>query len=155
MRLVTKGACGVNLFPDYWSQRAALEIPSLVLNVVALFVSAFLSWKLLKARITRLFLAAILSCDQRQSFGWQTFKRVGASRAISRFYDVVLVLSIVIQLSLFFIIVSASLWLDQILNGNIAHLTTRRTAFEVAMAFVIIVSASTIGISTNSTHQIL
>ncbi|KAF8559361.1 hypothetical protein OG21DRAFT_1480717 [Imleria badia] len=85
--VATKGACHpINLLPTYWQSRSAAEIPSLLLNAVALLVSAFLSWGLGKA------------------FGWQTFKRVGASLTISRVYKIVLTLSIVIQLSLFFIV---------------------------------------------------
>ena len=44
-----------------------------------------------------------------QSFGWQTFKRVGASRVINRVYNLVLMLSIAIQLALFFVGASAAL----------------------------------------------
>ncbi|KIJ68694.1 hypothetical protein HYDPIDRAFT_24949 [Hydnomerulius pinastri MD-312] len=106
-RLTTNGACHpINLLPSYWQSRAAAEIPSLVLNAVALLVSAFLSWRLAKL------------------FGWQTFKRVGASLTISRIYKIVLTLSIVIQLSLFFIVASIALWLDQLWNGAIGHLAT-------------------------------
>jgi len=64
----------------------------------------------------------MLFSDYFQLFGWQTFKRVGASRIISRVYKLVLVLSIVIQLSLFFMVIAISLWLDQLCNGNIGRL---------------------------------
>lgn len=57
-----------------------------------------------------------------QSFSWQTFKRVGPSLVISRTYKIVLILSIVIQLSSFFILTSIALWLDQLWNGAIGHL---------------------------------
>jgi hypothetical protein len=104
-RLSTNGACNpINLLPSYWTSRFGAEIASLVLNVVALLVSTFLSWRLAKL------------------FGWQTFKRVGASITISRVYKLVLVLSIVIQMSLFFMVVAISLWLDQLCNGNIGRL---------------------------------
>jgi len=43
---------------------------------------------------------------------------------ISRVYKLVLVLSIVIQLSLFFMVIAISLWLDQLFNGNIGRLAT-------------------------------
>ena len=59
-----------------------------------------------------------------QAFGWQTFKRVGASLTISRVYKIVLTLSIIIQLSLFFIVASIALWLDQLWNGAIGRLAT-------------------------------
>ncbi|KAI0932609.1 hypothetical protein AcV5_004218 [Taiwanofungus camphoratus] len=119
-RLTTNGACGVNLLPTYWKSRSDAEIPSLVLNGVALLFSAFLSWKLIKA------------------FGWQTFKRVGASRTINRIYNVVLLLSIAIQLALFFIAVSGALWLDQLINGYIGHLTSRGTLFKAIIIVVLV-----------------
>lgn len=50
-RLTTDGACGVNLIPTYWKARAAGEIPSVVLNAVALLLSAFLSWRLIKVSL--------------------------------------------------------------------------------------------------------
>ena len=65
-----------------------------------------------------------------QSFGWQTFKRIGASLTMSRAYRIILVFSIVIQLSAFFIVAAVALWIDQIYNGDIARLTTRATAFR-------------------------
>lgn len=106
-RLSTNGACDpINLLPSYWNSRFAAETASLVLNVVALLVSSFLSWRLAKL------------------FGWQTFKRVGASITISRVYKLVLVLSIVIQLALFFMVIAISLWLDQLCNGNIGRLNS-------------------------------
>ncbi|KAG1885592.1 hypothetical protein F4604DRAFT_1572731 [Suillus subluteus] len=106
-RLSTNGACNpIDLLPSYWKSRFGAEIASLVLNVVALLVSSFLSWRLAKL------------------FGWQTFKRVGASITISRVYKLVLVLSIVIQMSLFFMVVAISLWLDQLCNGNIGRLNS-------------------------------
>ncbi|KAG2156515.1 uncharacterized protein EDB93DRAFT_1247221 [Suillus bovinus] len=106
-RLSTNGACNpINLLPSYWQSRFVAEIASLVLNGVALLVSSFLSWRLAKL------------------FGWQTFKRVGASIVISRVYKLVLVLSITIQLSLFFMVVAISLWLDQLFNGNIGRLNS-------------------------------
>ena len=47
-KLITKGACGVNLLPTYWAERSRFEIPILALNVIALVVSAILSWRLMK-----------------------------------------------------------------------------------------------------------
>ncbi|KAH9853099.1 hypothetical protein C2E23DRAFT_823292 [Lenzites betulinus] len=118
--LTTQGACGVNLLPDYWRTRSNAEIPSLALNCFALVVSAFLSWRLMK------------------SFGWQTFKRVGASRVINRVYNLVLMLSISIQLALFFVGASAALWVDQVYNGNIGRLTMKPTFFKAVMIIVLV-----------------
>ncbi|RPD63261.1 hypothetical protein L227DRAFT_522304 [Lentinus tigrinus ALCF2SS1-6] len=117
--LTTKGACGINLLPDYWKNRNNAEIPSLALNCFALLVSAFLSWRLMK------------------TFGWQTFKRVGASRTINRVYNMVLMFSIAIQLSLFFVGTSAALWIDQVYNGNIGRLTQQPHVFKAVMITVL------------------
>jgi len=113
VRLTVEGACRpINLLPFYWQQRRSAELSSLILNIVALFVSAFLTWKLVKL------------------FGWQTFKRVGASLTIHRIYKTTLVLSIILQLSLFFIAVSAALWIDQLYNGSIGHLTSKPQLYK-------------------------
>jgi len=99
-RVITGGACnGISLLPGYWTQRANAEYPTLALNALSLFISGFLTWKLFKL------------------YGWQTFKRVGASLTINRIYKLVLVLSIVLQLSFFFMGATVSLWLDDLING--------------------------------------
>ncbi|KLO19986.1 hypothetical protein SCHPADRAFT_863681 [Schizopora paradoxa] len=119
-RITTDGACGHNLLPNYWQARAAAEIPSVALNGVALLLSIFLSWRLIKL------------------FGWQTFKRVGASRTINRVYMLVLSLSIAIQLSMFFIVVSIALWIDQLYNGSIGRLATSASVYKGVLITVLI-----------------
>lgn len=48
-RVITNGAChNVSLLPNYWSARNQAEIPILTLNFIGLFVSCFLTWKLIK-----------------------------------------------------------------------------------------------------------
>ena len=48
-RVITKGACKqITLLPHYWEARGQAEIPSLVMHVVALLVSCFLTWRLIK-----------------------------------------------------------------------------------------------------------
>ena len=49
---------------------------------------------------------------------------------ISRAYRIILVFSIVIQLSVFFIVAAVGLWIDQIYNGEIARLTRTATLFK-------------------------
>ncbi|KAF7320177.1 B-block-TFIIIC domain-containing protein [Mycena kentingensis (nom. inval.)] len=104
--LITKGACnGVpSLLPTYWEDRARAEVPTLALNALGLVVSSVLTWKLVKL------------------FGWQTFKRVGASLTIKRVYHLVLFFSIVLQLGLFFMGATVSLFLDQLINGWAGHM---------------------------------
>ncbi|KAJ7630524.1 hypothetical protein FB45DRAFT_793057 [Roridomyces roridus] len=112
---ITNGACaGVpSLLPTYWESRSRLEIPLLALNVATLIVSCVLTWKLVKL------------------FGWQTFKRVGASLTINRIYKLVLVLSITLQLSLFFMGATVSLFLDQLFNGLVGRLAWYHTLYQV------------------------
>ncbi|KAH9065911.1 hypothetical protein EDB87DRAFT_1554553, partial [Lactarius vividus] len=118
-RLATDGACKINLLPSYWEARARAEIPSLAFSAAALLVSCYLSFKLVKA------------------FGWQTFKRVGASRTINKIYKLILTLSIVIQLSLFFVITAVALWLDQLCNGAIAVMATQSKVYETFLVIVL------------------
>lgn len=118
-RLTTNGACKpFILLPDYWRERRNAEMPLLALNIAALLISVFLTWRLVKL------------------FGWQTFKRVGASVTINRVYKLVLILSIAIQLALFFMIVTVALWIDQLWNGQIAHLAI--LAFVYKPVFIIV-----------------
>lgn len=120
-RVITQGACGgATLLPNYWKQRAEAEIPSLALNGFSLVISAFLTWKLIKL------------------YGWQTFKRVGASILMNRIYKLVLTLSILIQLSLFFMVVTVSLWLDQLLNSVIGDQILFLTLYKVASIVTLI-----------------
>ncbi|KAG6837874.1 hypothetical protein H0H93_013027 [Arthromyces matolae] len=120
-RVITAGACdGVSLLPDYWRDRGIAECTSLGLNVLALVISCFLTWRLFK------------------SFGWQTFKRVGASLTINRVYKLVLTLSITIQLSVFFMAVTVSLWIDQLLSSAIGDLASFVALYKVS-SFVTLV----------------
>ncbi|KAG6919586.1 hypothetical protein DXG01_004250 [Tephrocybe rancida] len=114
-RVIAQGACkGMPLLPTYWHNRFVAEMTSLAFNVLALFLSSFLTWKLFKL------------------FGWQTFKRVGASLTINRIYKIVLTLSITIQLSMFFMAVTVSLWIDQLFNSAIGDLADLKTLYKIA-----------------------
>ncbi|TFY71140.1 hypothetical protein EVG20_g1872 [Dentipellis fragilis] len=119
-RLTTDGVCNMNLLPNYWTARGRAEIPALALNAAAVLLSIFLSWKLIK------------------TYGWQTFKRIGASFTINRVYKLVLSLSIAIQLSLFFIVAAVGLWIDQICNGFIGHLAHKSTLYKVLLIIVLV-----------------
>ena len=53
-RLTTDGACGHDFLRSYWQARSNAEIPSMALNVASLFVSIFLTWRLVKVCMTAL-----------------------------------------------------------------------------------------------------
>ncbi|KAG6891388.1 hypothetical protein C0992_007611 [Termitomyces sp. T32_za158] len=123
-RVITNGACsGASLLPSYWRDMNVAEWTSLAFNVLALLVSSFLTWKLFK------------------SFGWQTFKRVGASLTINRIYKIVLTLSITIQLSMFFMAVTVSLWIDQLFNSAIGDLADFETLYKVSSFITLVVGS--------------
>ena len=65
---------------------------------------------------------------------------MGASMQIRRQYTVVLILSVTIQLALFFIVASAGLWLDQLVNGVISQITTKKVVYQVMTVLVLVVS---------------
>ncbi|KZT36026.1 hypothetical protein SISSUDRAFT_1050474 [Sistotremastrum suecicum HHB10207 ss-3] len=113
-RIITDGACRTsgNLIPSYWQSRRAAEIPIAVLNGAALLLSAFLTYKMIRL------------------YNWATFRRIGANRSISRIYKLVLSLSVALQLSLFFIVVSMALWIDQLWNGAIGSLAVHGTLYR-------------------------
>lgn len=121
-RLVTDGVCGINLLPTYWGPRRIAETVSLTLNAFALLIAIILSWRLTKA------------------FGWRTFKRMGASMQIRTQYQAVLILSIIIQLAFFFIVTSAGLWLDQLINGAVSGLTKHKGECEAITVLILIPS---------------
>jgi hypothetical protein len=120
---INDGACSSssNILQDYWSVRTRAEIPTLILNVIFLAISGFMTWKLLKV------------------FGWQTYKRMGASHSVNRLYMTILSLSIVIQLSLYFMAVTLVVWLDQLSHGDIAKLSTSKTIYRALFIVSVII----------------
>lgn len=113
LTLTVNGACkGVNLLPTYWMSRGGAEISILALNCVALLVSALLSWKIIKV------------------FGWATFRRIGADRKINGIYTVVLLMTVFLQLSLFFIVTTMALWIDQLCFGAIGKFSSHMMAYR-------------------------
>ncbi|KAG8981732.1 hypothetical protein FRB90_007044, partial [Tulasnella sp. 427] len=113
LTLTMNGACkGVNLLPSYWKSRGGAEISILALNCVALLVSALLSWKIIKV------------------FGWATFRRIGADRKINGIYTVVLLMTVFLQLSLFFIVTTMALWIDQLCFGAIGKFSSHMMMYR-------------------------
>lgn len=69
---------------------------------------------------------------------------MGASMQIRRQYRAVLTLSVIIQLALFFIVASAGLWLDQLLNGIASRFARGKVAYKVVTILVLVVSLTPI-----------
>ena len=52
-----------------------------------------------------------------------------------------MILSVTIQLALFFIVASAGLWLDQLINGVASQITKNEMLYKVMTALVLAVSS--------------
>lgn len=59
---------------------------------------------------------------------------------INRIYKLVLLLSITIQLSLFFMVVTVSLWVDQLMNSVIGDLSNFQKLYKVTSFITLAVS---------------
>lgn len=62
---------------------------------------------------------------------------------INRIYKIVLTLSITIQLSMFFMAVTVSLWIDQLFNSAIGDMVDFETLYKVS-SFVTLVVGSVV-----------
>ncbi|KAF7326873.1 hypothetical protein MVEN_02581200 [Mycena venus] len=103
--VVSAGKCdGYDPLRSWWNQSASHEIAGLVSNAVNLVLMAALSYKLFTV------------------YASQTFSRVGASTEVNRIYKLVLLLSVILQLSGFFTLGQAALWIDKISFGAIRQL---------------------------------
>lgn len=81
-RLITgsKGACdGLDLLVEYFKNRLGYEIAMIVVDFVALFITAYLTWRLVLV------------------YGWTSFKESNTSPIIQRAYMIALALSTIIQ----------------------------------------------------------
>lgn len=65
-----------------------------------------------------------------QVYGWQTFKRIGASRVMNRAYRLVLAFSINLQVALYFFVTSTVMWVDALLNGPVARFAEHASIYK-------------------------
>jgi len=98
----TNTPCSLDVFPMYFQRRVTHGIINITLNSVGLILAAFFSFKLYKIYTT------------------QAFKSVGPPKEILRIYRFFLAFFVCLQLTVFFFVISTSLWIDQLLNGAIA-----------------------------------
>jgi len=98
----------------------------------------------------------LLTLYSTQTFGWQTFKRIGkfdlqadgplltirlsgASLEINRIYKLVLMFSIGLQLAFFCVIASMGLWVDLIQTTDVGKLARNATLYQALAIIVCIV----------------
>ncbi|KAG8802811.1 hypothetical protein FRC16_008627 [Serendipita sp. 398] len=64
-----------------------------------------------------------------RSFAWSTFKRIGASILIERLYRMALTHLLFLQITLYFVVVSVVLWIDQLSFGAIASKAPKKSLY--------------------------
>ncbi|KAG8894782.1 hypothetical protein FRB99_001001 [Tulasnella sp. 403] len=99
-RVVVNGACGgVNVLESYPDWRMMLQIPGVISSVVGLFISAAFTWNLVRR------------------YGSDNWAKVNANPVVKRPYCFLITLSVLLELSTFFMPATGGLWLDQIFEG--------------------------------------
>lgn len=66
---------------------------------------------------------------------------MGADLRINRVYKLVLCMSIILQLSLFFIVTSMALWIDQLYNGFVGVFARHGNIYRITDLVTFLVSA--------------
>lgn len=119
---VVDGACnGFDLMPNYWKQREMVELPSFIINCVAVLALGGLGFKLLSV------------------YKRETSKITGGDGIINHLYKVVLTLSIIMQVTAFLLMASLCLWVQQLFNSPIASFSATTPAFKgVGMVSVLL-----------------
>lgn len=112
--LITNGPCGIDLFPHYFHKRVSVQIVDLVLNVIALGLSCYLVWKLVK------------------TYAKCMFTRVGAPKHLIKRYRYFLGVFICLQMSVYLLVAAMSLWIDQLINGALVNISSHNTAYLIA-----------------------
>jgi len=104
--------CGINLYPTYFKTRIAFEIPDLLLNTTALVMSSYLGWQLVKA------------------YQRETLKYLGPPAKIMRIYKYFMAVLVCLQLAVFVLVVAMGLWIDQLVNGAIAKISSHTPIYQ-------------------------
>ncbi|TFK69793.1 hypothetical protein BDN72DRAFT_839955 [Pluteus cervinus] len=116
---IVKGSChGVDPLGSWWQARAMRAVPILVMNATAALTAIYFSIKLYEVYSVR------------------TFGRVGSSPVAHSVYKLVLLFSVGVQLTAFFMICSTSTWLDKLLRGQTRWLATHLPLYIAAFALV-------------------
>ncbi|KAI9512137.1 hypothetical protein F5148DRAFT_1280053 [Russula earlei] len=102
--------CQLDFYKPYFARRFALQMADLVLHWDALFISIYLSWRLLKMYRTN------------------TFRHVGPPKNILRIISFAVLVSI--QLSVFILMTAMALWVDQLLHGVIKKLSSHTAVYD-------------------------
>jgi len=112
--------CHYNYFGAYFASRITFEIPDVILNLTALVLSGVLSWRLLKVYKTH------------------SFKSLGAPPKIIRIYKYFMAVLVCLQLSVFLLLTSMALWLNQLMATAIAKISLHTSIYDGVLLFTTI-----------------
>jgi hypothetical protein len=113
--LIGKGLCsGAQLIPHYWPTRNRLNVAIACINFGTLALTFWITIVLIK-----MFLKS-------------QFRSVGAAPALDKLYRMLMAFSTTLRLWLFFLVLSTTLWLDQ-LDGGLLHTFLTKGQFEAYM----------------------
>ncbi|KDR76142.1 hypothetical protein GALMADRAFT_156270 [Galerina marginata CBS 339.88] len=118
---ITPQACsGHDFMGDWWENRIGDALLLVALNGATLLVMLYLSFKLFKV------------------YAKQTFERVGASPKIYQIYKLVLIFSVLLQLSGFITLASTAMWIDKVVHGSLADLAKHAKVYLAAFVLTLV-----------------
>ncbi|TEB36636.1 hypothetical protein FA13DRAFT_1682795 [Coprinellus micaceus] len=117
---IVAGPCGgADMLGTWFELRQAHTVPVVVLNIISLIGFGFLSYKLLRG------------------YSAASFDRIGSLPSLQRVYKLVLVFSVGLQLSGFFVAVSSGLWLSKVAHGSFRALSHHAGLYIASFAIIL------------------
>ncbi|KAJ3543147.1 hypothetical protein NM688_g5893 [Phlebia brevispora] len=113
-------ACRFDLFHGYIPFRIALQVPDLVISCLALFITGYLGWRLIR------------------SFNEHTFKRVGPPPDVVRLYRYMLTVCVCLHMCLYLTVTSMGLWAEQLLHSAVAAISSHTRVYLALFVFIIV-----------------
>jgi len=112
--------CQFDPFPASFQTHIAYDLSELVLNVTVLICTCYIAWHLIKA------------------FSAATIRHAGPPTKIIHMYHHFLVLFMFLQLSLFFVVTTVGLWMDQFMNSAFRVLSQHTAIYDALFIFTVV-----------------
>ncbi|TFK17462.1 hypothetical protein FA15DRAFT_326581 [Coprinopsis marcescibilis] len=120
--MVPQRCGGFDPLGTWWEARLKHTIPIVAANGVSILIMGLLTWRLLKF------------------YNTASFARVGASSQIHRFYKLVLLFSVGLQLAFFFSLAASGIWIDKILHADLRMFTAHWRLYLAAVVGVMVMA---------------
>jgi len=118
--IVSSACADNNLLGDWWQVKIYHAIPVVVVSGIALAFMLFLSYKIYKVFSTRIFSA------------------VGVTPIIERVHKIVLLFSVSLHLTVFFVIASTAMWINKATNSDVSFLAVNNRSSLAAGAITLL-----------------